>query len=38
MTRRERDSTGNIGRQFAQALTPGPDPWINSTGLPTPSS
>ena len=25
-------------RQFTQALTPGPDPWIISTGAPEPTS
>ena len=29
---------GRFSRQFAQADTPGPEPWMNSTGEPSPMS
>jgi len=32
ITRRLADSTGRARRQLAQALTPGPEPWMNSSG------
>src|ERR1700752_3494917 len=38
MTRREHASSGITRRQLAQALTPGPEPCISSTGAPSPWS
>src|SRR5450755_2070289 len=38
ITRRFAASAGSTGRQLAQALTPGPEPWISSTGAPLPWS
>src|SRR2546423_6581075 len=38
ITRERFASSGIARRQFAQADTPGPEPWINTTGGPLPTS
>src|ERR1700741_474672 len=38
ITRRVFASSGSATRQLAQALTPGPEPWMKSTGAPSPRS
>eukprot|EP01136_Pigoraptor_vietnamica_P037660 Opistho-1_new@105931 len=38
ITRRVCASTGSTSRQLAHALTPGPEPWMKSTGAPSPRS
>src|SRR6185436_18579632 len=38
MTRRDCARPGSTSRQLAHALTPGPEPWMKSTGSPCPRS